>query len=275
MDKTLFNVESFDVISATIAEIRSLRLGYITNFFADLSRLSSWISKGDCLAERVNNSFFIIKRSDLFWNVYYCSSSLADLTDDLKIFQKKHTGQTMVFDIVGRDDQCQETMKVFQESGSKLATKLVRMTRLLDIDTVSPDYENSFVSYANEKDVLEIHSLLHRFFIERFEQIPYFEELIDYSHKKQILVCKEDEKMAGFLIFDHNPSTLYLRYWFTLPEFRNRGVGSRLFHSFIEEGKGTRRQLLWVIQTNENAIKRYKHYGFTEENMYDYIMQFN
>ena len=42
-----------------------------------------------------------------------------------------------------------------------------------------------------------------------------------------------------------------------------------------EEGKDTKRQIFWVIRTNENAIKRYKHYGFNEENMFDYVMQYN
>ena len=79
----------------------------------------------------------------------------------------------------------------------------------------------------------------------------------------------------GHLIFELSASTLYLRYWFTHPDYRDKKVGSRLLRRFFEEGKDTKRQLFWVIRTNENAIKRYKHYGFTEENMYDFVMQYN
>ena len=89
-----------------------------------------------------------------------------------------------------------------------------------------------------------------------------------------VLVCEEEGKMAGFLIYELNATTLYLRYWFTHPDFRDKKVGSRLLRRFFEEGKGTKRQLFWVIRTNENAIKRYRHYGFAEENMFDFVMRF-
>ena len=59
------------------------------------------------------------------------------------------------------------------------------------------------------------------------------------------------------------------------PDYRDKKVGSRLLRRFFEEGKDTKRQLFWVIRTNENAIKRYKHYGFNEENMFDFVMQYN
>jgi len=123
--------------------------------------------------------------------------------------------------------------------------------------------------------VIMIRHLLHTYFDEQTEQIPYDEELEDYARQSHVLVCEKQDQMAGFLIYELNASTLYLRYWFALPDFRDRKVGSRLLRRFFEEGKDTKRQLLWVIRTNENAIKRYKHYGFKEENMYDYIMQYN
>ena len=131
---------------------------------------------------------------------------------------------------------------------------------------------DSTVRYASEKDVPVISQYLHEYFDERTEQIPYDEELVDYIKQGHILVCEENGVMAGFLIFELNATTLYLRYWFTHPEFRDKKVGSRLLRRFFEEGKETKRQLFWVIRSNENAIKRYKHYGFKEENMYDYVM---
>ena len=117
------------------------------------------------------------------------------------------------------------------------------------------------------------HQLLHQFFNEKTEQIPFAEELEGYAKEGHILVCEESSNLAGFLIYEINATTIYLRYWFTLPDFRDKKVGSRLLRRFFEEGKNTKRQLFWVIRNNENAIKRYKHYGFAEENMYDFIMQ--
>jgi GNAT superfamily N-acetyltransferase len=78
--------------------------------------------------------------------------------------------------------------------------------------------------------------------------------------------------IAGFIIYQLVGVTLYLRYWFVSPLFRDRKFGSKLFNYFLLKGKDSKRQLFWVIQTNENAISRYKHYGFKEEKIYNFVL---
>lgn len=273
MDKPFYRVDRLDTISTAFAEIRSLRKGVITNFYLDQEKHTHWINKGDCFAEKINDTFFIIKRSSLFWNVFYCSTTLGQLIGDLRSFQINHENQVMMFDIVGHKDQCQPIVTAFQNCNCSVVSSLVRMKRLMNL--ASPEFNDNTIFYADENSIPAISHALHTYFNERIEQLPYMEELKDFSRKRQILVCEEDGVLAGFLIFEHTLSTLILRYWFTYPDFRERKIGSRLLRSFFDEGKGTSRQLLWVVQSNDNAIKRYKHYGFTEENMFDYVLQFN
>ena len=128
---------------------------------------------------------------------------------------------------------------------------------------------------ASENDLEEISDCLHEYFDERLEQIPYDEELLEYIKNGYVLVVKNADKLSGFLIFEKNASTLYLRYWFTRPEYREHGIGAKLLRQFFHEGLSTKRQILWVIEENENAIKRYVHYGFRNEDMHDYIMVWN
>lgn len=265
-------VQSLDQLRQLSAEIRSLHRGFLTNFFFDTVKHGLWIAKNDCYFERVGSTLFIIKISHNFWNVFYSSTNLDEFSIDLSAFLADHPDTVMMFDIVGRAIQCQPVVEVFRGKGCKEATSLVRMTRM----TASMEYvADSTIRRAEEKDVKEIGQLLHTYFDEQTEQIPYDEELEDYVRQGHVLVCEEQGRMMGFLIYELNASTLYLRYWFTHPNFRDRKVGSRLLRRFFEEGKDTKRQLFWVIRSNENAIKRYKHYGFTEENMNDFIMQFD
>lgn len=254
------------------SEIRALRRGFITNFFLDPVKHGLWIEKGDCYLERLGDTLFIIKRSSSFWNVFYCSTTLEDFGNDLSELIAAHTNVTMMFDVVGRSIQCQTMVDLLRSKGGKEATSLVRMTRM----TTPMEYvaDNS-IRRAKESDIPVVSDLLHSYFDEKTEQIPYDEELLDYAHQGHVLVCEEDGNLAGFLIYELNSSTLYLRYWFTHPDYRDRKVGSRLLRRFFEEGKDTKRQLFWVIRTNDNAIVRYKHYGFEVENMFDYVMQFN
>ncbi|MBQ6741342.1 MAG: GNAT family N-acetyltransferase [Bacteroidales bacterium] len=265
-------VNSFEELQQKIAEIRSLRLGFMTNFFPDSSKHAFWIGKRDCFTERIGNTLFVIKKSPDFWNVFYCTTTLDALAADLDSFHNANPRVTMMYDIVGRDIQCKPLVELFEGKGCKEATSLVRMMRM----TEPVDYEpTTSIRLAKQDDLKEISELLHTFFDERTEQIPYDEELSEYTKHGHVLICEEDKNTAGFLIYEMNVSTLYLRYWFTHPDYREKKVGSRLLRRFFEDGKETKRQLFWVIRSNENAIKRYKHYGFKEENMYDFVMQYN
>lgn len=265
-------VNSFEELQQQVAEIRALRQGFLTNFFPDSAKHGLWIRKGDCFVDRISNTLFIIKKSSGFWNVFYCSTTIDGLEADLKVFQTQNPNITMMFDLVGRDIQCLPLVEKFNERGCKEVTSLVRMARMTEPMEYVPD---ATVRYATEDDLPLIRQQLHQFFDERTEQIPYDEELSEYAKEKRVLVCEENGLIAGHLIFELNATTLYLRYWFTHPDFRDKKVGSRLLRRFFEEGKDTKRQLFWVIRTNKNAIKRYMHYGFIEENMFDFIMQYH
>ena len=265
-------VTSIEQLKQQSAEIRALRRGFLTNFFLDPVKHKLWIEKGDCHVERVSNTLFIVKQSSTFWNVFYCSTTLDELSSDLSVFMAKYPTIIMMFDIVGREVQCLPVVELFRNKGCKEATSLVRMTRMAETFDYTDDIT---IRKAIEVDIPQVSQLLHNYFDAQTEQIPYDEEIIECARQGHVLLCEEQGRMAGFLIYEQNSTTLYLRYWFTHPDFRDKKVGSRLLRRFFEEGKATKRQLFWVIRTNENAIKRYRHYGFAEENMYDYVMQYN
>lgn len=261
-------VRSIAQLQEMSAEIRALRRGFLTNFFPDPVKHGLWIAKGDCFAERIGSTLFIMRQSPSFANVFFCAAQ-DSFPEDLSGFLKRHEGQTLLFDIVGRDVQCGPMVTLFKEKGCREATSLVRMTRRTAPVEDAPD---DGVQKATEADVKAVSALLHTHFDEQTEQLPYDEQLLDLVHRGQILLCND---MAGFLIYEKTPGTLYLRYWFTHPDHRNQGIGSRLIRRFLQEGKDTARQILWVIRSNENAIVRYEHYGFAPENMYDFVMKYN
>ena len=106
------------------------------------------------------------------------------------------------------------------------------------------------------------------------EQIPSVEEIEKWIDKQAIYVVRgnADEPILGFVIFDLSPATLYLRYWFVHPSARGKGVGGRLLKAMFAAGRDTKRQYFWVKADNDNAIKRYQHYGFNFEPMKDVVM---
>ena len=111
--------------------------------------------------DRVGNTLFIIKQSPSFWNVFYCSTTIDVLESDLKVFQKTNPNITMMFDIVGRDIQCQPLVNKFKGLGCIAATSLVRMNRMTDLIDYVPD---NTIRYATENDLPLISQQLHQFF---------------------------------------------------------------------------------------------------------------
>ena len=129
------------------------------------------------------------------------------------------------------------------------------------------------VILANMADCQLVYDALQNDFDSLCEQLPSLQEVLDYAQREQLLVIKDGKKLCGFLIFELSGTTSwYLRYWYTSPEYRNQKVGAKLLKTALVIGKETKRQQLWVISENENAIKRYEHYGFQKETINDYVM---
>ena len=128
------------------------------------------------------------------------------------------------------------------------------------------------VKYGEKIDTALVDIAMQRDFDPLAEQLPSLKELEDYAERKQLLVIKDGDNLCGFLIFEITGVTWYLRYWYTSPDYRNKGIGAGLLRTSLLYGIESKRQIFWVIADNENAIKRYEHYGFKKENMNDYVM---
>ena len=177
-------VNSFEELQRQVAQIRALRLGFITNFFADPVKHGLWIEKKDCFTERIDNTLFIIKQNPSFWNIFYCSTTMEELDKSIEMFQSVHSGTSMIYDIVGRDLQCQPLVELFKKRGCMELASLVRMTRISESLDYIPDIA---IRYASEEDLPLVSEYLHRYFNERTEQIPYYEEIVEYAGKGHVL----------------------------------------------------------------------------------------
>ena len=266
-------IEHFQQLMDFSTKVRNLREGFITNFYPDAFKHQIWISKQVLFYEEYRKTVFFIKVDSSFWNLFYISTSIEELHTAVLNMSGQYKDKTLVMDIVGRNAQCRPIVDMLRSGDFVLTTSLVRMQRITSTEDVFPSMKD--ICLAEEYELEEISNCLHEYFDERLEQIPYDEELQEYIKNGHVLVAKDENRLSGFLIFEKNVSTLYLRYWFTKPECREHGVGAKLLRHFFHEGLTTKRQILWVMEENENAIKRYVHYGFRNEDMHDYILTWN
>lgn len=260
-------IHNYQELLDLITSMRNMRSGFITNFYLDTIKHSLWICKKLLYYEQVENVIFLIRKNSDFWNLFYCSPGLEALHKALSLFQEQYRKEKLIVDVVGTNDQCISISKIFIQEQFQNYCSLVRMSRLTPQEI--PNIMNNPVRPANLDEAEDVYYLLKKYFDPKSEQIPLLDEIFSLTNEKKILIYSSENAIKGFLIYELTKSTLYLRYWFVHPEFRNRGIGSALMQHFFYEGKFTKRQLFWVIRSNSNAIKRYKHYNFIEENLFN------
>ena len=272
-------VESIEQLKELILSVRNQHQGFVTNFYFDEEKHAAWIRTGEFLFDKYDDTVFLLfdhyapDNEKYFTNMFYLSISEEAMLSRLKEYPEKYIYDLYVLDIVGRNSMCLPLVEKLKAMRGHNDATLVRMNRVGELDA-SLTKQGEHIRYADLMDMKTINELLHTHFDEQLEQLPLEDELEKMIEQRHVLACDRGDKVAGMLLFDLSASTLYLRYWLVLPEYRNMGVGSELLRHFLWEGRKTKRQILWVNQVNENAIIRYEHYGFKKENMYDYIIKY-
>ena len=263
-------LRTWSAVQDLVARARNGGLA-VTNFFPDEERMSAWCRDGAFFEERCGDTQFFVRRQAEFSNVYFIGKSVDGLLDDWKSFAASNGAGRWIVDLIGPDRVRDPLEGVFSSAGFELLTTLQRMGRKTPGETAerSSDVESAVID-----DASVIKQLLDAFFVAEEEQIPAVEEIGKWIEKQTLYVIRgnEDNPILGFVIFDLSPATLYLRYWFVHPLARGKGVGGRLLKAMFAAGCDTKRQYFWVKTDNDNAIKRYQHYGFQFEPMKDVVM---
>ena len=264
------SLRTWPAVQDLVARARNDGLG-VTNFFPDEERMSAWCRDGAFFEERCGDTHFFVRRQAEFSNVYFIGKSVAGLLDDWKSFVAFNGAGRWIVDLIGPDRVRAPLEGVFSSTGFESLTTLQRMGRKTPSETAE---RSSDVECAVVGDVCSIKQLLDSFFVAEEEQIPSTEEIGKWIEKRTLYVIRgtADNPILGFVIFDLLPATLYLRYWFAHPVARGKGVGGRLLKAMFAAGRDTKRQYFWVKTDNDNAIKRYQHYGFQFEPMKDVVM---
>lgn len=264
MDK----IHSYEQIRSFVGEIRNLQKGFQTNFYWDEQKHPYWIESSSLFFMKWESCYILIHQNEGFSNLYYITTDIILFTEALK---KLSVNKNYVIDIVCKENGKGEVEELIR-IGFVPYKLLFRMSHIGLLAKDGWDVSEK-VNHANTSDTIMIYNILHSNFDPICEQLPSIQEVKDYIIKKQVLVIKDKNDLCGFIIYEILGATSwYLRYWYTSPKYRNIKVGARLLKAALLKGKSTKRQQLWVISDNENAIKRYEHYGFKRESINDYVL---
>jgi ribosomal protein S18 acetylase RimI-like enzyme len=241
----------------------------LINFFPNSGKLNNWIAQKQLFSEEIVGARFLMRRDGDFFHLYFCAVDPEHLVRGVqKILISVE--DPVVVDLLGTEQELEMLAELYDRCQFQLRATLQRMTKRVFPDeqfTVGPS-----VVYGGRQDALRIHQLLLEHFDRFVEQIPTENELLDVADSEQLLVVKNDHRLEGFLFFERTGQMGSVRYWFVDDLYRGGGVGAKLMRTFFAKNDGINRVVLWVLRNNDQAIRKYEHYGFTRDRLLDYVM---
>jgi len=269
MDK-IFNYQE---INDKIKFLKEGKKGIITNFYPDIEIVTYWINSGNLYFIQHAETLLLLRSNKDFLNLYFVTASYYSLQNALTYLNPEMSDIRFVVDLVGKMPDIILASDIFIKSGFSEYAKLCRMSRKVS------DNEhfaiNSHILPANITHAENILDLLYTYFDPVSEQLPGIDEVNKWIDNGNISIYLSGNKILGFVIYINKGYSSYLRYWFVHPQHRDKKIGSALLNKYFSDGKDARLMFFWVILSNENAVLRYKHYGFQMENFYDIVLTKN
>ena len=261
----MVRIKSIEEIQNFTCFIRSLRKGLITNFYLNVEKHSIWIETGEFFVHETPECIFFLHENGNFYHLFFTATSTDSLCAALQ--KASFCNELLSIDILGAKENVVKDALV--NIGFYEYKSLYRMYHI----GYPLQYEmEKIADMATIKDIDEIYHILNQDFDPLSEQIPTKGELALAISKKEILIFRAESKIKGLILFELSKLNMYLRFWWVDKMYRNQHIGAFLYHSLMNLAKGTKRQMHWVISTNDNAINRYKHYGYIAESLYDYVL---
>jgi GNAT superfamily N-acetyltransferase len=244
---------------------------FCTNLFPVQRKLQAWIDRAELLSGVTDGSACFLRQDRDFWHFYFSASNTQALAQALSAFPELLTNRVTV-DLVGAGGAVEELSAVFESAGFGVYTRLFRMSRIAPAAPEQTPAEDSRIGFAGAGDGTAILDLLLHSFDRYAEQLPQAYEIEAAVDERQCLVAKCDGALAGVLFFETQGFTSTVRYWLVADRFRSQRVGGALMHHYFALHRTVRRFVLWVIADNENAIKRYRHFGYAPDGLVDLVM---
>lgn len=240
-----------------------------TNFYPTPEKLERWTQAGELFSLAAGDVLFFLRRDRDFFHVYYQANRAEELGPALAQLAGQ-SRETLTADVIGKPAQVDQIAALFGAAGFRPHTLLRRMTLVRTEAPPMPD--DAEVVWAGPEDGAALSAMLEAMLDRHAEQIPDTAEMAEAAAARKVLVIRAGNAIAGQLFFEATGQSSILRHWVVNAAFRDRRIGARLMHRYFAECKDVRRFTLWVISDNDNAIDRYKHYGYQHDGLIDQVL---
>jgi len=264
-------VRSAGEVLEAIQKVKAGASAFCTNFFPVQSKLESWVAHDELATEARNGVTFFLRKDRDFEHLYFCATTPSAFGREVGFLCANRTHK-LATDIVGPETSLTELLSLAEQGGFRRYSRLVRLARVASADTSPSVPQAAEFDVAAKGDAPEILGLIEASFDRFADQLPTLYEFEAAIAARQILIIKQNGEIAALLFFETQGLTSTIRYWLVAPQFHSRGFGSTLIRRYFFNQPAVRRFILWVTATNENAIRKYQHYGYTPDGLVDHVL---
>lgn len=256
--------EVFDAIQKAKAGATA----FCTNFFPVETKLQGWIDRGGLFAELHSGSAFFFRKDRDFQRFYFCAADVTALGQGMAAVPGLKTERVMT-DLVGTESALKNLLPMLESAGFRRYTQLQRMARIGRPESMAV---SSPIGFAGKADCQSVFELIENSFDCYGEQLPMLYEIESAVENRQILAAWRDDELAGLLYFETQGFASAVRFWAVAEKFRALKIGSALMQYYFKTQESVRRFTLWVNSENQNAIQKYRHYGYAPDGLIDQIL---
>ena len=253
-----------------IQKVKAGATAFCTNFFPVQSKIESWVSHNELMAETRDGVTFFLRKDRDFSHVYFCAARPSAFGRELAQLSSSTT-EALAADLVGPETSLTELLSLAQQCGFRPHSRLIRLARVATV--ITPSVQSpADIELPAEADVPAILKLIEDTFDRFADQLPTSYEIESAITAQQIFVVKQNAHIAALLFFETQGLTSTIRYWLVDPGFHSRGLGSALIRHYFSTQPAVRRFILWVTAKNANAIQKYQHYGYKPDGLVDHVL---
>jgi hypothetical protein len=254
-----------------IQQVKAGAPAYCTNFFPVQRKLQEWVEHGELQVETRGEAAFFLRQDRDFWHFYFCARDPAALRREIIALADLKT-RRLAADLVGNEEALREVLGALASAGFRPYARLQRMVRAGAPIATQPLIGDAEVVFADKADAAAVLGLLEASFDRFADQLPLAREIEAAIAARQILAVEPAGKLAALLFFETQGFTSAVRYWAVAEEYRARRLGAVLMRRYLESHSAVRRFTLWVVADNQNAVEKYRHYGYEPDGLVDHVL---
>jgi hypothetical protein len=267
MRKVAGVTEVFDAIQAAKAGATA----FCTNFFPIQGKLQGWIAHDELQIELRDGAAFFLRQDRDFSHLYFCAADVPALERGITTLPALKT-EPVTIDILGPEPSIAEALGVVESAGFRRHSRLLRLARSAQAEPPQAPADSKEVLFAEKTDCRAIVNLLECSFDRYADQLPTPYEIEAAVAARQVLVVKCQGTLGALLFFESQGFTSTIRYWVVDQQFRLHRFGSALMRHYLAVHSSVRRFILWVTALNEDAVLKYRHYGYLPDGLVDHVL---